>query len=727
MKIAFLIHNAYGIGGTIRATANLAGALAARHDVEIVSVYRGADTPQLPVSGKVRLTSLIDIRKDAAGCESDNELQQEPSALLPHPEGSVKAFTRLADLRVSQYLEATDADVVIATRPGLLVYLTECATDRGFLRIGQEHLIHGSHAPSIRAAQDRAIPRLDAHTTVSEADAVTHREHFPDARTHIVALPNGVPAGAVEPSESDTKLVVAAGRLIPVKRYSLLVEAFAKVAAERPDWTLRIYGRGPERAALRAQIDELGLNEHIQLMGPHSPIETEWAKGSIAAVTSDYESFGMTIVEAMHCGVPVVATDCPHGPGEIINDGTDGLLVPVGDADGIAKGLLKLIKDDELRRTMGRAARESAQRYAPARIAERFEEIVRTLRPELLPAAPAPAAPATPPTKATKPTPAATPASSLRRTAARLVRPLRRKPAPAAPAPVVAPTPAPLKALRPKAAARATADGGLAVRLPRAGVTGEWLTLVGKLRGTDGTGAGERIVLPLAHPGYGKGPLTAVLDRAGTRLAEGRWDFHVERADDGKRARVAAALVEQARLLTLPLTDDGQVSAWVPYTTAAGSLTLRTWLRPAHAELERIAVGEDSLTVTALLYGDGAVLDPRATTLVAVSPEDSAYDVEVPVTALDGRRLRCTLPYERLLTRRGTARDVWQLRLRPAPGAPLVPVGRLVGDSVDRKRTDVHPARTLTHPERGPVAVRPLFDPENDLTLDVRDVTEATM
>ncbi|GGR23637.1 glycosyltransferase family 4 protein [Streptomyces netropsis] len=720
MKIAFLIHNAYGIGGTIRATANLAGALAARHDVEIVSVYRGADTPQLPVSGKVKLTSLIDIRKDAAGCESDNELQQEPSALLPHPEGSVKAFTRLADLRVSQYLEATDADVVIATRPGLLVYLTECATDRDFLRIGQEHLIHGSHAPSIRAAQDRAIPLLDAHTTVSEADAATHREHFPDARTHIVALPNGVPAGAVEPSGSDSKLVVAAGRLIPVKRYSLLVEAFAKVAAERPDWSLRIYGRGPERAALRAQIDELGLNEHIQLMGPHSPIETEWAKGSIAAVTSDYESFGMTIVEAMHCGVPVVATDCPHGPGEIIDDGTDGLLVPVGDADGVAKGLLKLIEDDELRRAMGRAARESAQRYAPARIAERFEEIVRTLRPELLPPAPEPAAPAAK---------TAGPASSLRRTAARLVRPLRRKPAPVDPAPATAPTPAPLKALRPKASARATADGGLAVRLPRAGVTGEWLTLVGRLRGTDGTGAGERIVLPLAHPGYGKGPLTAVLDRAGTRLAEGRWDFHVERADDGKRARVAAALVEQARLLPLPLnTDGGQVSAWVPYTTAAGSLTLRTWLRTSHAELERIHVGEDSLTVTATLHGDAAtLLDMDAATLVAVSPEDSAYDVELPVTVQDGHRLRCTLPYEQLLTRRGTARDVWQLRLRPVLGAPLVPLGRLAGDSVDRKRTDVHPARTLVHPERGPVAVRPVFDPENDLTLDVRDVTDATM
>ncbi|MGK5549798.1 glycosyltransferase family 4 protein, partial [Streptomyces sp. URMC 127] len=389
MKIAFLIHNAYGIGGTIRATGNLASALAARHDVELVSVYRSADTPKLPVSRRVRLTSLIDIRKDAPGSDADNELQHQPSALLPARERDVKAFTRLADLRVAQYLEATDADVVVATRPGLLVHLTRLATERTYLRIGQEHLIYGGHHPEVRAAQDAAIPLLDAHTTVSEADAATHRAMLPEAGTHIAALPNGVSAAGVEPSEGTAKLVVAAGRLIPVKRYDLLVEAFAKVVAERPDWRLRIYGRGPERTALRERIDTLGLNENIALMGPHSPIETEWAKGSIAAVTSDFESFGMTIVEAMHCGVPVVATDCPQGPREIIEDGVDGLLVRPGDPDAVAEGLLKLINDEELRRSMGRAARASARRYAPAQIAERFEQIVREVRPELLPEAPA--------------------------------------------------------------------------------------------------------------------------------------------------------------------------------------------------------------------------------------------------------------------------------------------------------------------------------------------------
>ncbi|MFH8985195.1 glycosyltransferase family 4 protein [Streptomyces varsoviensis] len=723
MKIAFLIHNAYGIGGTIRATFNLAGALVARHEVEVVSVYRGVNTPHLPVSPKVRITPLIDLRKDVPGCDADDELQHQPSARLPEPEGSLRVFTRLADLRVAQYLAATDADVVIATRPGLLVYLAEADADRPFLRIGQEHMTYSSHVPAVRAAHDAVIPKMDAFLTVTEQDAATHREHLPESKlgtTVLRCLPNVVPPPKTEPSDGDSKVIVAAGRLDAAKRFDLLVRAFSQLADEYPDWSLRIYGRGPDRARLRELIDELGLSDRAYLMGPRSPIETEWAKAAIAVSASDAESFGLTIVEAMHCGVPVISTDCPIGPREIIEDGADGVLIPVGDEAALIAAVRKLIDSPTLRRTLGAAARASVQRYAPQHIAVRFEELVRELRPALVPEPPAAPAPPAP----------ASAHLGLRRAAARLVRPLRRKPEPPA-APEAPKTP--LRPLRPKASARVTPDGGLSVRIPRGGATGERLALVGRLRGTDGKAEGERVSVPLAAPASGKGPLTATLDRATTRLDEGRWDFHVERADDGKRARVAASLVEQARLLTLPLvTDaDGDVTAWVPYTTAAGSLTLRTWRRSHHAELNRITTGPDSVTLAGTLHGrTGPLPEDGTAALVALSPEDDAYDVAVAVTVLDERRFLCTLPYERLLTRRGTSHDTWELRLRlpgAGPGGAVrLALGRLAGDNVDRKRTDVAPAREMRHPLRGTVAVKPVFDPSNDLTMEVKDVTHDT-
>ncbi|MGW2856765.1 glycosyltransferase, partial [Streptomyces sp. NPDC001215] len=163
--------------------------------------------------------------------------------------------------------------------------------------------------------------------------------------------------------------VVAAGRLDPVKRYDLLVTAFGRVRAERPDRRLRIYGSGPRKEELRALVDRLGLYNHVYLMGPAHPIEPECAKGSLAAVTSRTESFGMTIVEAMRCGLPVVSTDCPHGPREIIHDGVDGPLVESGSA--VAAGLPELINDDALRQRTAAALHASA-RFDPARIAERY-------------------------------------------------------------------------------------------------------------------------------------------------------------------------------------------------------------------------------------------------------------------------------------------------------------------------------------------------------------------
>ncbi|GAA3070274.1 hypothetical protein GCM10020000_63460 [Streptomyces olivoverticillatus] len=173
--------------------------------------------------------------------------------------------------------------------------------------------------------------------------------------------------------------MIAAGQLAPAKRYDVLIRAFEKVVAERPDWRLRIYGAGAERAKLRALIDKRGLYNHVYLMGPATPLEPEWVKGSIGAVTSSLESFGMTIVEAMRCGLPVVSTDCPHGPGEIIDNGVDGLLVPVGKVDEIAAGLLKLINDDELRKSMGERALENSARFDPDRVAGRYEELFTDL------------------------------------------------------------------------------------------------------------------------------------------------------------------------------------------------------------------------------------------------------------------------------------------------------------------------------------------------------------
>ncbi|MEU2119048.1 glycosyltransferase family 4 protein [Streptomyces sp. NPDC016459] len=377
MRISFLLHNGYHYGGTIRTTFTLAEELAERHEVEIVSVFRHRDRPLLGLPSGVTLRHLVDLRKDSPGYDGDHPDLHRPAEVFPRGDGRWKQYSALTDARIGEHLRGVEADVLVGTRPGLNVHLTRQAR-RGPVLVGQEHLILDGHGYRLRRDIGHEYALLDAVTTVTDADARAYRKlGLPGVR--IEAVPNSVPAPSVPPADPAAKTVVAAGRLTRVKRYDLLIDAFAEVAADHPDWKLRIYGTGDAvqdlKGPLTRQIKDRGLGEQVFLMGSVTPLEPELAKASIAAVTSQRESFGMTIVEAMRCGLPVVSTDCPHGPREIIEDGTDGFLVPVDDVAAFARALSRLIEDDELRAKTARAALAASERFDPARIAARHETL----------------------------------------------------------------------------------------------------------------------------------------------------------------------------------------------------------------------------------------------------------------------------------------------------------------------------------------------------------------
>ena len=602
-------------------------------------------------------------------------------------------YTALQDERIGGFLARTDADVVIATRPDLNGYLARDGRRR-YLRVGQEHLSLDQYREPLRTDQNEAIAGLDAYVTVSEADAAQYRAALPDVATTIVCVPNGVQASAVERSTLDSRVIVAAGRLIPIKRYDRLISAFAKVAAEHPGWTLRIYGRGPQKARLREQIERLGLSDRVFLMGAVSPIETEWAKGAIAAVSSDMESFGMTIVEAMHCGVPVVATDCPHGPGEIITDGQDGTARP-------ARGRRRRLR----RRTEAprRGRRAAPENGSPGGAREKADD-VRPFRHR-------------PPLRSTlRRTVRQAPPLTLAGGGTALVRRLSRtvRPRPAAPTALPESTP-------PAAHARATAEGGLTV-LPRRWPNcppDHWTSS----SGCAATRPSGRSASPCSRTRTPRTPAPASpCTEPSTASPRGRWDCYVAPRGTGSRTRLTARLVEQAPLLRRSLTvrePDG-VSAWIPYTTADGFLALRTWLRPAHAEVERIEAGERSVSVTAWLHGTRRV-----------GPESGRRRCP--------GRTRVRLLRARPSRRQPTASASPSRTRRSWPGAPgsrtsgicgcPPPTGRSrsagsAGTSWSGKKTDVVPATVLDHPQRGRTRIRPYFCATNDLALSARDVED---
>jgi glycosyltransferase involved in cell wall biosynthesis len=379
MKVLFLINSGFGIGGTITTTFNLASALAARgHDVEVLSTLRHRDIPQLPVHPAVKLMALVETRPEHPDYDAGDPLRGRPAEFYPKADFRSDDYDKMIEERYERFLRTSDADVAIATRAGLIAYLGRFGPER-MIRIGQEHLTRRQQRKAMREELPVHINRLDAFVTITKRDAEDYRKHLNLRNTTLTFIPNSVPVPSVPPSDGRTKIIVAAGRLVEGKRHDVLIRGFAKVVPAHPDWQLRIYGLGKLNEELRRLVLDLGLHNNVLMPGPYTPIETEWAKAAIAAVPSDREPFGMTLVEAMRCGVPVVSTNAPYGPAEILADEVDGILTPVGDADAMGEALLRVVADDDKRRAMAEAALKNSERYDPDPIAERYERLIAEL------------------------------------------------------------------------------------------------------------------------------------------------------------------------------------------------------------------------------------------------------------------------------------------------------------------------------------------------------------
>lgn len=378
MKLTYLIYNAFGVGGTVRTVFNQANAMVERgHDVEIATMLRYHDEPPFPLDPRVRMTALVDNR---SGSYVDWDGYDGPEDTSWHelfPAGISKNWdSRRRISAMIRFLRGLESEIVVGTRPTINLVMAEF-TDASRVRLVQEHAGLSTHKGEWREAIDAAYVKLDAVVCLTEADRVAYGEAFPDVR--VERIPNALHSLDVPRTDFSRSQVVSAGRLDGNKGIDKLIDAFGKVVDAHPDWTLRVHGDGPELDALRKIIRVKHLYNHVFLMGPTRKLDEELAKGSVFAMSSKSEGFGMVLLEAMNCGLPVVSFNCPVGPRELVSDGVDGLLVPELDVDALAAGIIRLIEDEELRRTLSKAALQKAAEYGPEVVTAAWEDLYGAL------------------------------------------------------------------------------------------------------------------------------------------------------------------------------------------------------------------------------------------------------------------------------------------------------------------------------------------------------------
>jgi glycosyltransferase involved in cell wall biosynthesis len=368
------------MGGTIRAALNLAGYLAQHHRVEVISVYRYRQKSffgEFPPG--VTVTALDDRRKKTVHAGLSGRLRKllsgRRSILIHSSDKRIDEFNLWTDIQLVRTLRGLNG-WLITTRPGLNLIAAELAVP-GLITIGQEQMHLNNHPKLLRRAMVPLYPKLDALAVLTERDVDNYREQVgQDVR--LVQIPNTVRTMPGPKADLSEKTVLAAGRFAYQKGFDLLLPAWAQVAGDFPDWQLRLCGSGNYKQLLKGMIKDLGIAESVRFEGPADMAEA-MANASIFALSSRFEGFPLILLEAMSKGMAVASFDCPTGPGEIIDDHRNGLIVPALDVDGFAAALRELMQDEELRRTCGTAAIGTAQAYTMEAIGPRWDELLDRL------------------------------------------------------------------------------------------------------------------------------------------------------------------------------------------------------------------------------------------------------------------------------------------------------------------------------------------------------------
>lgn len=355
MRVLILGGNFNNTGGTERVGSMLANGLSeAGYEVLLASISYG-DKPFFPINKNIKIISLFN--------SPGRTLYRTPNIIY----------------KIRSLLKEERIDTLIVVETMSVLFTLPATLGLPIKHICWEHFNFNNALGKSgrRIARQLAARYCDSVVTLTERD----KEYWLQGTHHksqITAIANPCPFPVQNYiKKENTKIVLAVGRLTPIKGFDLLLQSWLEVNKAMPDWRLKIVGEGGERSKLTKFIIENKLTDSVELVGNTDNVSQYYRQAEIFCLSSRFEGFPMVLLETLAFGLPVVSFDCDTGPAEVLEN-TGSILVTNNDISRLASSLIEIMNDNEQRETISQNSKKKAEIYQPENIISQWIDLLES-------------------------------------------------------------------------------------------------------------------------------------------------------------------------------------------------------------------------------------------------------------------------------------------------------------------------------------------------------------